>query len=123
MGRDGEPALGDLIEDRWVGSPVGPVIDSNLRETVPPKEEKVIRLGFGIGCDAGKKSARSSMSPASAFARLRPKRYGNSVHRNGRGPGRLPIDRTGWMIEGILSPTMLGQTVFRCNLIENRAYQ
>ena len=58
VGRDGESALGDLIEDRWVGSPVDTVIDSNIREetaailkTLSPKEEKVIRLRFGIGCE------------------------------------------------------------------------
>ena len=40
------------------GSPVDSVIDSNVREattdvlkTLSPKEEKVIRMRFGIGCD------------------------------------------------------------------------
>jgi RNA polymerase primary sigma factor len=58
VGRDGESALGDLIEDRWVGSPVDTVIDINVRDetanilkTLSPKEEKVIRLRFGIGCE------------------------------------------------------------------------
>ncbi|MFN0165323.1 MAG: RNA polymerase sigma factor RpoD [Bryobacteraceae bacterium] len=58
VGRDGESALGDLIEDRWVGSPVDAVIDSNVRDetagilkTLSPKEEKVIRMRFGIGCE------------------------------------------------------------------------
>ena len=58
VGRDGEAALGDLIEDRWVGSPVDAVIDSNVRDetanilkTLSPKQEKVIRLRFGIGCE------------------------------------------------------------------------
>jgi RNA polymerase primary sigma factor len=58
VGRDGESALGDLIEDRWVSSPVDAVIDSNVRDetanilkTLSPKEEKVIRLRFGIGCE------------------------------------------------------------------------
>ncbi len=32
VGRDGESALGDLIEDRWVGSPVDAVIDTNVRD-------------------------------------------------------------------------------------------
>jgi RNA polymerase sigma factor (sigma-70 family) len=48
----------DLLEDRWVGSPVDAVIDSNVRDetanilkTLSPKEEKVIRLRFGIGCE------------------------------------------------------------------------
>jgi RNA polymerase primary sigma factor len=58
LGRDGESALGDLIEDRWVGSPVDAVIDSKVRDetvnilkTLSPKEERVIRLRFGIGCE------------------------------------------------------------------------
>ena len=53
-----QSALGDLIEDRWVGSPVDAVIDSNVRDdaanilkTLSPKKEKVIRLRFGIGCE------------------------------------------------------------------------
>jgi RNA polymerase primary sigma factor len=56
--RDGESALGDLLEDRWVGSPVDAVIEGNVRDetagvlkTLSPKEEKVIRMRFGIGCD------------------------------------------------------------------------
>jgi len=58
VGRDGESALGDLIEDRWVGSPVDAVIEGNVRDetagilkTLSPKEEKVIRMRFGIGCE------------------------------------------------------------------------
>lgn len=58
VGRDGESALGDLIEDKWVDSPVDTVIDSNVKEetgdvltTLSPKEEKVVRMRFGIGCE------------------------------------------------------------------------
>ena len=58
VGRDGESALGDLIEDRWIGSPIDTVIETNVRDetanilkTLSPKEEKVIRLRFGIGCE------------------------------------------------------------------------
>lgn len=58
VGRDGESSLGDLIEDQWVGSPIEAVVDMNIREetanvlkTLSPKEEKVIRLRFGIGCE------------------------------------------------------------------------
>ena len=56
VGRDGESALGDLIEDKWVDSPVDTVIGSNVKEetgdvlkTLSPKEEKVIKMRFGIG--------------------------------------------------------------------------
>ena len=58
VGRDGESALGDLIEDRSVGSPVDAVIDSDVRDetanilkTLSPKQERIIRLRFGIGCE------------------------------------------------------------------------
>jgi RNA polymerase primary sigma factor len=58
VGRDGESVLGDLIEDRWVGSPVTAVLEGNVHDetacvlqTLSPREEKVIRLRFGIGCE------------------------------------------------------------------------
>ncbi len=58
VGRDGESALGDLIEDKWVSSPVDTVIDGSVREetgdvlkTLSPKEEKVIKMRFGIDCE------------------------------------------------------------------------
>ena len=58
VGRDGKAALEDLLEERWVGSPVEAVIESNVQEetadvlkTLSPREEKVIRMRFGIGCD------------------------------------------------------------------------
>jgi RNA polymerase primary sigma factor len=58
VGRDGESALGDLIEDRSVGSPVDAINEGNVRDetigilkTLSPREAKVIRLRFGIGCE------------------------------------------------------------------------
>jgi RNA polymerase primary sigma factor len=58
VGRDGETALGDLIEDKRVSSPVDSVMDTDVRDRtanilkmLTPREEKVIRLRFGIGCD------------------------------------------------------------------------
>jgi RNA polymerase primary sigma factor len=58
VGSDGESTLGDLIEDPWVRSPVDAVIESNVRDetagilkTLSPREENVIRLRFGIGCE------------------------------------------------------------------------
>jgi RNA polymerase primary sigma factor len=59
VGRDGESVLGDLIEDRWVGSPGDAINEGNVRDetagilkTLSPREEKVIRLRFGIGCES-----------------------------------------------------------------------
>jgi hypothetical protein len=47
----------DFIEDRSVGSPLDAVIEGNVRDetagilkTLSPRQEKVIRLRFGIGC-------------------------------------------------------------------------
>jgi len=47
-----------LIEDRRVGSPVDALIDTDVREEIAnilkklrPKEQKVIRRRFGIGCE------------------------------------------------------------------------
>ncbi len=58
VGNDGESTLGDLIEDRWGVSPMEAVINSNIQDetlavlkTLSPKEEKVIRLRFGLGYD------------------------------------------------------------------------
>ena len=58
VGHDGESSLGDLLEDRWMRSPADAVSESHVRngtasvlKTLSPKEEKVVRLRFGIGCD------------------------------------------------------------------------
>jgi RNA polymerase primary sigma factor len=58
VGREGESTLGDLIEDRSVGSAVEAVYEGDVRDqtigilkTLSPREEKVIRLRFGIGCE------------------------------------------------------------------------
>jgi RNA polymerase primary sigma factor len=56
VGRDGESVLGDLIENRWIGSLTDVVFENNVREetadvlkTLSPSEEKVVRMRFGIG--------------------------------------------------------------------------
>jgi RNA polymerase primary sigma factor len=55
IGEDGDSQLGDLIEDKSSDSPAERVITSNLRDvtgdvlqTLSPREEKVIRLRFGL---------------------------------------------------------------------------
>ncbi|MGH9882638.1 MAG: RNA polymerase sigma factor RpoD [Pyrinomonadaceae bacterium] len=55
IGESGDSQLGDLIEDKASESPAQRVINSNLREitgdmlqTLSPREEKVIRLRFGL---------------------------------------------------------------------------
>ncbi len=56
IGEEEDSHLGDFIEDKKVTSPVDAVINLNLSEqtrkvlsTLTPREEKVLRMGFGIG--------------------------------------------------------------------------
>jgi len=56
IGEEEDSHLGDLIEDRQVVSPAEAVINLNLKEqtesvlkTLTPREEKVIKMRFGVG--------------------------------------------------------------------------
>jgi len=56
IGEEEDSHLGDFIEDKRVASPVDAVINLNLSEqtrkalaTLTPREEKVLRMRFGIG--------------------------------------------------------------------------
>jgi len=56
VGKDGESALGDLLEDKSSASPSEAVIDLNLKErvasmlkTLTAREEAIIRMRFGLG--------------------------------------------------------------------------
>jgi len=58
VGRDGESALGDLLQDPWMGSLTDSVFEHNVRDetadvlkSLSPHEEKVVRMRFGIGFD------------------------------------------------------------------------
>ena len=93
VGRDGESALGDLLEDRWVGSPIESVVDSHVREetadvlkTLSPKEEKVIRMRFGIGCD--REHTLEEIGQEFAVTRERIRQIEGKALRALRGPDR-----------------------------------
>ncbi len=57
VGREGESALQDLLEDPNTSSPIDSVIESDLRRKtasvlrtlLSPSEERVLRMRFGIG--------------------------------------------------------------------------
>jgi RNA polymerase primary sigma factor len=58
VGKDGEYALRDLIEDKWVRPLTDTMFEANVyRETagilkgLPPQEERIVRMRFGIGYD------------------------------------------------------------------------
>jgi RNA polymerase primary sigma factor len=59
VGEDGDAELGDFIEDRDSASPLEDVISTRLREqtaaaleTLTPREERILRMRFGVGEDA-----------------------------------------------------------------------
>ena len=93
VGRDGEAALGNLLEDRWVRSPVDAVIESNVQEetadvlkTLSPREEKVIRMRFGIGCD--REHTLEDIGQEFALTRERIRQIEAKALRALRGPDR-----------------------------------
>src|SRR4029077_17809731 len=56
IGDEGDPHLGDLIEDKNAILPIDAAIQSNLRETttrllasLTPREERIVRMRFGLG--------------------------------------------------------------------------
>jgi len=56
VGEEEDSHLGDFIEDKKIESPMESLINSNLSEqtrkvlaTLTPREEKVLRMRFGIG--------------------------------------------------------------------------
>jgi RNA polymerase primary sigma factor len=58
VGKDGESALRDLIEDKWVRPLTETLFEANVCEetaevlrTLSPNEEKIVRMRFGIGYD------------------------------------------------------------------------
>jgi RNA polymerase primary sigma factor len=58
VGKDGESALGDLIEDQSAGSVLNALHDKDVQgetlrvlRSLPPNQEQIIRMRFGIGCE------------------------------------------------------------------------
>ena len=91
IGEEEDSHLGDFIEDRAVVSPADAVINVNLKEqtahvlqTLTPREEKVIKMRFGVGDGSEhtlEEVGQPSPSPASASARSRPRRCASCATR------------------------------------------
>jgi RNA polymerase primary sigma factor len=86
IGDEEDSHLGDFIEDKNAVIPVDAAIQANLKETVTrvlasltPREERVLRMRFGIGMNTDhtleERSASNSRSRANASARSRPRRF------------------------------------------------
>ncbi len=94
VGRDGESALGDLIEDQWVESPMDMVIDSNVKDetgdvlkTLSPKEERVVRMRFGIDCE--REHTLEEIGQEFSVTRERIRQIEVKALRSLRGPERM----------------------------------
>ncbi len=100
VGRDGESALGDLIEDKFVESPEKGVVDSKVTEetsdvlkTLSPKEEKVIRMRFGIG-EYDREHTLEEIGQEFSVTRERIRQIEAKALRSLRGPDRVRRLRT-----------------------------
>jgi hypothetical protein len=95
IGDEEDSHLGDFIEDKNAVIPVDAAIQANLKETVTrvlasltPREERVLRMRFGIGMNTDhtlEESASSLASPASASARSKPRPCASSSIRAAQG--------------------------------------
>jgi RNA polymerase primary sigma factor len=93
IGEEEDSHLADFIPDEDASEPAEAASFTLLKEqlmevlsTLTPREEKVLRLRFGLEDAAparSRRSARSSTSPASASARSRPRPCASSGTRAG----------------------------------------
>ena len=88
IGEEEDSHLGDFIEDKTIINPSDAVINTNLREiteevlkTLTPREEKVIKMRFGLGRPAASIHWKRSVSilrlPVNVSVRSKRKRYAN----------------------------------------------
>jgi hypothetical protein len=103
IGEEEDSHLGDFIEDRQVVSPAEAVINLNLKEqtesvlkTLTPREEKVIKMRFGVGDGSEhtlEEVGQSFAVTASASGRSRPRRCAScGIHRGAGSCGRSSKD-------------------------------
>jgi len=99
VGDEGDTMLGDFIGDTNLPSPAEVVLDADLAaqtqkllQTLTPREQKVLRMRFGIEerqSTPSEKSDKSSRSRASASARSKPRRCASSHTRSRQAPRSL----------------------------------
>jgi RNA polymerase primary sigma factor len=93
IGEEGDSNLGELIEDRHVISPAEAVIDVNLREqtanvlrTLTPREEKIIKMRFGL--EDGSEHTLEEVGQSFALTRERIRQIEAKALRKLRHPSR-----------------------------------
>ena len=115
IGEEEDSHLGDFIEDKSVISPADAVISMNLAEqtrkvlaTLTPREEKVLRMRFGIG----EKSDHTLEEVGQDFevTRERIRQIEAKALRKLRHPSRIEAAQ---VVHGIVSPVHVGLAVKR----------
>jgi RNA polymerase primary sigma factor len=93
IGEEEDSHLGDFIEDSRVTSPVDAVININLREqtqrvlkTLSPREEKVLKMRFGVG--EGSQHTLEEVGQSFAVTRERIRQIESKALRKLRHPSR-----------------------------------
>jgi RNA polymerase primary sigma factor len=93
IGEEGDSHLGELIEDRAVISPAEAVINVNLKEqtanvlrTLTPREEKVIKMRFGL--EDGSEKTLEEVGQCFAVTRERIRQIEAKALRKLRHPSR-----------------------------------
>jgi RNA polymerase primary sigma factor len=93
IGEEEDSHLGDFIEDRKVTSPVDAVVNLNLREqtqrvlkTLSPREEKVLKMRFGVG--DGSEHTLEEVGQSFAVTRERIRQIESKALRKLRHPSR-----------------------------------
>jgi len=104
IGESGESQVGDFIEDQSTVSPAERVITSNVRDvagdvlqTLSPREEKVIRLRFGLDAD-GRERTLEEVGEDFNVTRERIRQIEVKALRKLRHPSRARVLKT--LIEG-----------------------
>ena len=99
IGESGESQIGDFIEDKSTVSPAERVVTSNLRDvagdvlqTLSPREEKVIRLRFGLDTD-GQESTLEEVGQNFNVTRERIRQIEAKALRKLRHPSRARVLR------------------------------
>ncbi len=95
IGEEGDSHLGEFIEDRAVISPAEAVINVNLKEqtanvlrTLTPREEKVIKMRFGL--EDGSEHTLEEVGQCFAVTRERIRQIEAKALRKLRHPSRCP---------------------------------
>ncbi|MBA3322925.1 MAG: sigma-70 family RNA polymerase sigma factor, partial [Pyrinomonadaceae bacterium] len=98
IGDEGDTSLGDFIEDKTRVSPAESVVNENLREiteevlqTLSPREEKVIKLRFGLGTQGGEETTLEEVGQSFNVTRERIRQIEAKALKKLRHPSRARL--------------------------------